>query len=82
MRPEPSFSGSFWRFRYALLLIPMLCASGCAGAGFSGCPPWPAAGPSVADELETLPGKDYPALWQWLAALERLRDQLALCEGE
>lgn len=34
------------------------------------------AGAAVAQELDYLPEQDFPALWEWLARLEKLRDQL------
>ena len=58
-----------------LMLLLTLSASGCAKA-ICDSPPWPVAGAAVARELDYLPEKDFPALWEWLARLEKLRDQL------
>lgn len=61
------------------MLIAMISLGGCETATFNAsviCPPWPKAGPQVADELSRLPALDYPATWEWIARLEKLRDQL------
>ena len=56
-------------------LLLTLSVTACAKARCD-CPPWPVAGAAVAQELDYLPEKDFPALWEWLARLEKLRDQL------
>ena len=58
-----------------LMLLLTLSVTACAKARCD-CPPWPVAGAAVAEELDYLPEKDFPALWEWLARLEKLRDQL------
>jgi len=52
----------------------------------SSCPPWPKAGPKVADELErTLneqgqPKPEWRDTWQWLQRLDKLEKQLEVCQ--
>lgn len=58
-----------------LMLLPILFVNACARARCD-FPPWPIAGAAVAQELDYLPEKDFPALWEWLARLDKLRDQL------
>lgn len=65
--------------RLVRVAILALSSSGCAGASSSVCPPWPEAGPAVADELTRLPEAEFAALWDWMARLDVLRDQLAFC---
>ena len=75
--------GGSWTFRLGLIALATSFLIGCATAGSKpSCPPWPVAGPAVADELERglAPAENYPATWMWLTRLDKLRDQLALCD--
>ena len=68
------------RSRLGLPLAAMLCFAGCATAPVvSSCPPFPEPGLAVVGELERLTEAEYPATWDWLDRLYRLRDQLAAC---
>lgn len=40
---------------------------------------WPYAGSEVQKELETLAEDDYPALWEWLGRLAKLKE---ICESD
>ena len=62
-----------------LILCLLLC--GCASPVATTCPPWPAAGPAVADELERALSQPeaWPAAWDWIDRLYKLKDQLAGC---
>lgn len=68
--------------RLGLTLLAMSCLSACATATSDApvspqaCPAWPVAGPQVAAELERLGDDDFPALWEWMARLDKLHDQL------
>jgi len=66
--------------RLIALLAVTLSSSACAPA-ISNCPPWPPAGPEVAEELARLPGENYPATWEWLGRLERLQRQIEACRS-
>lgn len=66
--------------RPALLLAAAAFSTQCTTASYSGpCPPWPAAGPEVAAELEDVPYEGHEVFWLWMARLETLKRQLALC---
>lgn len=71
--------------RRSLLLIATLCLSGCGAVGFSSeptpqaCPAWPVAGAAVAAELSRLDAAAYPATWEWIGRLDKLRRQLEVC---
>lgn len=51
-----------------------LCLS-LAACGHNTCPPFPAAGPDVAEELETIPVEGYEDFWGWVARLEKMKRQ-------
>ena len=57
--------------------------SGCGSAAFEpdSCPTWPTAGPAVAEEMEAgaMPPDRFPAFWEWMGRLDKLRDQLSDC---
>lgn len=40
-------------------------------------PEFPRAGVKVAEELQTLNTEDYPNLWEWIARLNKLRQELS-----
>lgn len=64
----------------ALMPFALACAmAACSAPPVTTCPPWPAAGPAVAAELDALPPERFPATWAWLARLAKLRDQLEAC---
>lgn len=69
--------------RLILVSIVASCLTGCLGATYDGpCPPWPKAGPKVAEELATIPYHGYEDTWAWFGQLDVLRDQLAICRDE
>ena len=69
------------RLLRALPFALVLAMTACAGASsINQCPPWPVAGPNVAAELETIPFEGYEHFWNWMARLDKLRDQLAVCQ--
>ncbi|MBQ8671035.1 MAG: hypothetical protein IJ525_00765 [Alphaproteobacteria bacterium] len=39
-------------------------------------PQFPLAGAKVAKELENLSAEEYPSLWEWLARLNKLKQEL------
>jgi len=65
-----------------LMLLAMSFLSACitatsdAPVSSNACPAWPPAGTQVATELERLGEDDFPAFWEWMARLDKLRDQL------
>lgn len=70
------------RWLNACALASFSVLASCAAPMPPPCPAWPIAGRAVADELVRLPAADYPATWGWIARLDVLRDQLAICRGE
>ena len=68
-----------------LVLIAALAISlsGCGSAAFEAdsCPTWPTAGPAVAEEMEAgaMPPDRFPAFWEWMGRVDKLRDQLLSC---
>ena len=64
------------KFYLVLTLLSLSCLSSCATANYNTCPTYPIAGPKVADEISSLEGD---AFWEWLARINKLRQQLELC---
>ena len=69
-----------------LVLITTLAIflSGCGSAAFESgtCPTWPEAGPVVAEEVKRgmmMPADQFPAFWEWMGRVDKLRDQLLAC---
>jgi hypothetical protein len=56
---------------------------GCGSTAFAAgsCPAWPEAGPAVAEEVERgmMPADRFPAFWEWMGSMDKLRDQLLAC---
>ncbi|MBQ8660773.1 MAG: hypothetical protein IJ482_00405 [Alphaproteobacteria bacterium] len=67
------------KFMPGPMLGVMLCLSSCAEINCSSCPVYPVAGPVVASELENLSAGNYPATWEWIGRIDKLRQQLELC---
>ena len=62
------------------MLLGMLCLSSCAKECYELCPVYPIAGEKVAEELENLSAEQAPYLWEWLARIDKLRQELELCK--
>ncbi len=71
-----------WRFKKlksarVLMLLSLSCLSSCAAANYeAACPVYPVAGKEVAREIENITGG---AFWEWLARINKLRQELELC---
>ncbi len=63
-----------------LMLGATLCLSSCAGENYKPCPVYPLAGPSVAAELQQFSAEECPALWEWIGRINKLRQELDLCQ--
>lgn len=61
-----------------LMLLSLSCLSSCAAANYDPivCPVYPVAGKKVAAEIEKITGE---AFWEWLARINKLRQELELC---
>ncbi|MBR3676588.1 MAG: hypothetical protein IKN71_05600 [Alphaproteobacteria bacterium] len=44
------------------------------------CPVYPVAGAAVAAELENASIEDYPATWEWIGRIDKLRQELEICK--
>ena len=60
------------------MLLALSCLSSCAkeNCEVGGLPEFPRAGAKVADEMETLSAEEFPNLWEWVARLNKLRQEL------
>ncbi len=65
------------KFLYIFLCIFSLCACAPCYQGGELCPVYPIAGEKVAKELENIP--DLTHTFEWLARLNKLRQELQLC---
>lgn len=68
------------RFGLFRMLVVMNCLNSCARVHYDNCPAYPLAGPKVAAELEKLDYASAPNTWEWLARINKLRQELQLCE--
>ena len=67
----------------ALIATLAIFLGGCGSTAFAAgsCPAWPEAGPAVAEEVERgmMPADRFPAFWEWMGSMDKLRDQLLAC---
>ena len=62
------------------MLLALNFLSSCRTINYNNCPVYPVAGPTVATEISTLDPAMYPATWEWLARINKLRLELELCK--
>lgn len=62
------------------MLLVLSFLNSCRTINYDNCPTYPIAGPTVATELITLDPAKYPATWEWLARINKLREELELCK--
>ncbi len=60
----------------------MICLSSCTAANYDNCPVYPVAGEKVARELEKASYADFQNTWEWLGRLNKLRQELAICQHQ
>ncbi|MBQ7659416.1 MAG: hypothetical protein IJS26_01535 [Alphaproteobacteria bacterium] len=60
------------------LLLMSLSACSCK-INYDVCPVYPIGGKAVGQELSRLNASDYPNTFEWLARINKLRQELALC---
>jgi hypothetical protein len=67
----------------ALIVTLAISLSGCGSTVFEvdSCPACPEVGPVVAEEVERgmNPNDQFPAFWEWMGRVDKLRDQLLEC---
>lgn len=66
------------KFKLSPMLLAMSLLNSCATVN---CEPeitplFPYAGAKVATEMENLSAEDFPNLWEWIARLNKLRQEL------
>ena len=61
----------------------MMSLSACScKINYDVCPTYPKGGKMVGMELSRLNGAEYPALFEWLARINKLRQELELCKND
>jgi len=70
-------------FPLGLISVLTILLIGCGTAGYEKgtCPAWPLAGAEVAEDLNAgmMPASQYPAFWEWMGRVDKLKDQLSEC---
>lgn len=62
-----------------MLATVSLSACSCR-VNYDVCPTYPKGGEPVGKELSRLNTAEYPALFEWLARINKLKQELDLCE--
>ncbi len=62
------------------MLIVMILLTSCRQINYSNCPQYPVAGHKVAEELKKLSYEEYIHTWEWIARINKLRQELELCK--
>ena len=63
-----------------MLLVMSLSACSCK-INYDNCPTYPVGGKKVGLELEKLDGAQFPALFEWIGRIGKLKEELDLCAG-
>lgn len=66
------------KFKLSLMLLVMNLLISCATVNCEPeiMPQFPYAGAKVATEMENLSAEEFPNLWEWVARLNKLRQEL------
>lgn len=64
----------------SLMLPAVLCLSSCSTINYNNCPVYPIAGEAVAEELKNIPYEGYEDTWEWIARINKLKQELSLCD--
>lgn len=67
-------------FIASLTLAATACSTKCAQVNYNFCPAYPIAGAEVAAELEKASTEEYPATWEWIGRVDKLRQELEICK--
>ena len=62
-----------------LLTLGAIMLWSCSSVEYSECPIYPVGGKEVGAELEKVPYQGYEHFWEWIARLNKLRQELELC---
>lgn len=64
-----------------VLTLLVLSLSACSTAvNYNNCPVFPIGGKKVAEELKNVPYDGYENTWEWIARLNKLKQELELCK--
>lgn len=63
------------------MLLATACSTPCTKVYYNYCPIYPVAGKNVALELEKVSYEEYPATWEWIGRIDKLRQELELCRS-
>ena len=67
------------QFILLLILISVLLLASCTTTSYNSfCPVYPIAGEKVAKELEN--AGDLPHTWEWIGRINKLKQELDLCQ--
>ncbi len=64
------------KYYLVLMLLSLSFLSSCVQTNYEVCPVYPIAGQEVALELSNFEGV---AFWEWMARINKLRQQLEIC---
>ena len=67
-------------FIVALMLLAVSCCRSSTRT-LCNCPIYPVGGTNVGKELSSLTYDEYPYLWEWLGRINKLRQELAICNS-
>ena len=67
-------------FIVALMLLAVSCCHS-STATLCNCPVYPVGGTNVGKELSSLMYYEYPHLWEWLGRINKLRQELEICNS-
>lgn len=68
------------KYGLSLTLIGMSLLTSCRVVNYSNCPTYPIAGDKVAKEITSLSVEEYPNFWDWVGRINKLREELELCQ--
>lgn len=64
----------------SLILAVIVLCSCSTTVSYNICPSYPVGGEKVAEELEKVPYDGYEDFWEWIARINKLREELELCQ--
>lgn len=62
-------------------MLLVLSLSSCSTTGnYKACTVFPVGGAQVGKEIEKIPYQGYEHFWEWLGRLQKLKEELDICE--
>lgn len=70
------------KLKYILsLMLAVMALFGCSSVvSYNNCPVYPVGGEKVGQELSNIPYQGYENFWQWIGRIDKLRQELELCQ--